>query len=74
MHHLFWPKNWYQDNETEQEFRELQINRVPMCEYEEKRLHEETSPPPKPTFTVMEAVVRMQRERQRLAGRDIRKP
>lgn len=73
MHHIFWPKGIYK-TETESEFRELAINQVPMCEFEEQTLHRETFPPPKPTDKVMEYVVAQEHLRRELAARPLRRP
>jgi hypothetical protein len=76
MHHLFYPKSKYEEaGEVPAEFRELQINRVPMCKGREMILHrDQPEGPPMPTMEVMEAVVEMQRERRDLAARPLRRP
>ncbi len=73
LHHLFWPASEY-TTPLEKKFRELKINLVPMCEYEEIILHQTTEPPPKPTETLMQYVVDHEKMRQELAARGIHKP
>lgn len=71
LHHIFHPESAY-TTPLEIEFRELITNRVPMCEYEEKRLHLETAPPPKPTKKLMEYCVAQNTLRESLAARELR--
>lgn len=73
MHHIFWPSNLYR-TPAERQFRELQINRVPMCEFEEQTLHRETEPPPKPTELVIDYVNQQESLRAELAARPLRRP
>lgn len=73
MHHIFWPRGLYQ-TDTERRFRDLSINQVPMCEFEEQTLHRDTEPPPKPTDRVMDYVVAQEQLRQELAARPLRRP
>lgn len=73
MHHIFWPQGLYRTG-AERRFRDLSINQVPMCEYEEQTLHRDTQPPPKPTEVVIDYVNHQEALRNELAARPLRRP
>lgn len=76
VHHLFYPRSRYEAaGPIAEEFRELSINKVPMCKTDEIELHQQQPEgPPMPTMEVMEHCVQIERTRRELAVRPIRRP
>lgn len=51
-HHLYWPANKY-ITPLETAFRELEVNKVQMCQCLHRELHKEMFPPKKPSVSEM---------------------
>jgi len=76
VHHAFHPRSRFEEHsELAAQFRELPINKIPMCKQQEIELHDEESDGVEvPPVELMQMVVDNEMKRRRLAVREIRRP
>lgn len=69
VHHLYYPKAYYQNNRFAKEFRELPDHKVEICRAEHNEIHATERPPLRPSLDFMKNAIAKAREMRANARR-----